>query len=746
MPPVGKPGFSKKAAITQRWGWAKRKFIDSLYEDGASLYGATQLWNKRRTELKKRGVTYPSESDIVIPPRGTRGPFDNDPERYNEHQHQPGEESPSGSFGDLNAADLREIDELERAYLESEIAQIDDAVKAQGAETHRDIHGKGYSKKFIKRPATPDSPEQEVLAPDTPTALHSKLRKVPDGNEDEVIPESPGTPMSGPRAGPSHAISSSSSSGGGSPPYAPEVMDISPPNTPAGGGAPGNNATHGQGGSGGGLAGAGNNTLFKGFAGSTKINCPKGHTYEQTYKRPFAIHTEFPAPTEDHAATIYTAVEYFHDRDAASIDGYGSGYVVADCDHGGVFVPYWFVEASMKEYDWNVPNDHIGYEVVEFGFNIPNLRLSVMNNDREEVTQVAPAPPADARMWMFVDTFNDYGIMNNHDVLKCTHSSKFTEEDIVVAEYDRYALPTLGARYFVLDPTVTEHMIHSQWTAGTGLVFSTDANSLYDMKRHPGYKEFTLSSVSMGMKYTPNSPMVRFPHPSTTSLDLGARIQDKSYTYTYAAGTPHVWQTITEQPLVQDTSTESQAIETAQYQFYCYNLSAYTKDLLTTDPISAVETAAKEQFGSLPVRVHTNPAVALPLTTANVRTSGRYDINDEGTWHSKHISKRPPIFTFGVHKELEDQSTGTKFWRYYCYGQVEYYVKIRWHVDPECTKPYLPIGIGGFYTQWDGGAAIKTNKVGRPQTVAARKLFRKRMYGHANSTAFERPSNTKLHF
>lgn len=515
-----------------------------------------------------------------------------------------------------------------------------------------------------------------------------------------------------------------------------------------GGGAPGNNATRGQGGTGGGLAGAGNNTLFNGFAGSTKPKDGEYFCYTDTYKRPFAIHSEFP--TVDYtagAAHMLRETQQTPDKGTALDEGYPSDYIEASCDHGGVFFPYWMVEASMKAQDWNKPNDHIGYEVVEYGFNVPNLRLSIMNNDRTEVTQVAPAPPADARMWIFVDTHNDYGLVRSYATNDVSHSNYFTEEDIIVENYERYQLPALGPRYFMLEPTVALHILQDRdWSGDDSSYFAYDPNSLYDMKRHPGYKEFILSEASIGMKYSPKSPMIRFPHPPQGSMDMTMRQSNLGQNFSCDASTDvailNMWQNVTA-PLI-DTNTntsEDDVLEDAMFQFYCSNLSAYTKDLLTTDPIAGVEKSARDMYGSLPMRAPVAGSVSLPLATSNIRSIGRYDINDEGSFHCSHVSKRPPIICIGVHKELEDQSDGPKFWRYYCYGQVEYTCRIKWHVDRKLAKPYLPIGLGGFYTEWTSGL-IDMTQVGRRQQLAARKNWRRTMFPHGKSTAYERPELT----
>lgn len=259
-----------------------------------------------------------------------------------------------------------------------------------------------------------------------------------------------------------------------------------------GGGFPGLNETMGLGGGGGGLAGAGNNEYFHGFAKSTVPRDPPDYEYVDTYRRPFQIHTEFQSPNPV-GATVYGNPVQFNDSTITAPFGYKTKKYKAEVTHNAIHIPYWIMEASMKDHDWNKPPDHIAYQLLEIGFDIPNLRLNIMNNPRSNVNDVAPAPPADARLWTFVDVNNDYGILQNMSTQDISHNQRFQLEDFIQADSTLYNLPYVPTRTLFLDAPVASQILHNRnWVYNDTTVTSTsqDPHDLYDMKRHPGYKEF----------------------------------------------------------------------------------------------------------------------------------------------------------------------------------------------------------------------------------------------------------------
>lgn len=482
-----------------------------------------------------------------------------------------------------------------------------------------------------------------------------------------------------------------------------------------------------MGGSGGGLAGAGNNTLFNGFGGYTK---PKGHvrkTMTETYKQTFAVHSTFPASTDSWEARLKMdrtkdKWDYFNDHPKQVAETYHG-----ECNHNGIFIPYTLMEASMQTCDWNKPNEFIGYKVKEIGFNIPNMRLAIMNNDRKNTEQVAPAPPSDARMWVFVDTFNDYGIPQpyNHD--KIQHNQWFTETDIVQADIPRYSLPLLGARHFEFDEAEAKIIAldrRFQLTTDHKYLISQNPDAIYDMKRHPNYHEFVLSDAQLGITYTPNAPIVQFPAPRYNHHTMEAMTTEKGAVWSAAhqiitAGSVenqvalHQWTTHYEDAMFKEGDDTKGTTDNS----YRYWLSC-NKHRMDFKPGYYQQPNDSNAADVNTMTINTGKGQMLPniqnaVANADLKERGSYNLarytpsgfnSNDDTVHIQGMTKRPPLFIIGVHKELEDRSTDVQFWRYYMFGQVEYSATIEWIIDLNRHKPYLPIGMGGVYNTTTIGA------------------------------------------
>lgn len=759
----------RKKRITQRWGWAKRTFLANQYRAGSSVFNANSLWARRRNWLRSRGVQWPEDIHTEAFRHGERDIFE---ENTYGGQEQPPDLQQEYDPNPKSTRDYsRQKDESDRAYYDRVSGYAQEDIELENIQEFLQEHANEFDEGFEdlgdievepiqadQQQHHQDSLEEFPFGHREPGETKhggTKAKKTKTGTSDVIEPD---IPMAD-KPGPSDSKKRKPDDGGDDDDE--EMPDITNGSDAGGEGSPGRNETMGMGGAGGGLAGAGNNAFFKGFAGSTKEHCPNDFSYVQTYKRPFAIHTEFVQEEgETLGASMTGPIDTTADSAVAAPLGFPTQYIKADCDHGGVHIPYFFMEASMKTRDWNKRNDHVAYKVEEFGFNVPNLRLSVMNNDRSDVTQVAPAPPADARMWVFVDINNDYGIPQSYSNESSSHNTFFTHEDILDPDGGDYNLPMLGRRSFLLDPTVAMTIKSDRaWELGITEWLSDDANALYDMKRHPGYHEFILSKAKMGLSYKPNSPIVRLPHMPQTSLDWGCRqpFLDDGNLWDMVNANPqldpprepqlHQWHSVYA-PYLQNTADDPNPATAmdGMINYYCANMSAYTKNIGDSLPMTAAQQTVHDQVGSEPVRPTGNPAVALNAASAITRTKGRYNVSDDGTHHSKHISKRPPIFTFGIHKELEDQPTGFKFWRYYCYGQVEYFCRIRWYVKPCLFKSYIPVGPGGLYTTFAANPAANETAYGRKGQLMARRPFRAGHKFMLNTTDKEAPESAQTTF
>lgn len=793
MPPRKRPseqiGKTRKEIIRQRWGWARRIFTANQQAAGQTWSEANKLWFRKRKNLRASRIDWPlgqhlgpfeltdfeklilkddpyisreeweADWELNSDDEGREleyHPFQTAEERYADWD--PTDEDLVGV--DRQIADALSLPDVDEDTIEaaSQIVNTppkhrqDQLIKAHKTSHEEDVlanlraetalqrqrvkdnlnkHYQKASADYIKGAGKHTAEKHKILAEDTEDDDEPPAKIIGDDVPETDLEDSqPASDMSQ-QAGPSNADGSPGSQ----------------MSAESGGLGPGQADTMGT--TGGGLAGAGNNTWFTGFARSTVPRCPPDYSYVDTYRRPFAIHTEFPQPTQNQGIIDLTPY-YTNDRNTAGPLGFPVEYAKLIFDHGGVNVPYDFMEASMKDCDWNKDNNHESWELLEFGFTIPNLRLSIMNNNKIDALAVAPAPPADARMWMFIDDENNYGNIHSYDLDDVTHSHYFTEEDIINPGITRYELPRVGARTLFVEPNIAAQIVGADatWDKVATAYSNDDANKIYDLKRHPSYREFVLSKggAMMSYSYKVNTPRVRLLHPPMTSLDFNYRESSNSYTWSSAQADAepwcHQWSVVTAPYLEnRDATGDDNPADMldGMAQFYCANLAAYTKQLGDTAGAQAAGTQISyDQVGSNPVRPPGNAAIATNAVNGVLRTTGRHNVDDNGSYHSPHISKRPPIFMFGVHKELEDRGDTPLFWRYYCYGQVEYYCKIKWNVKPCRFKAYLPIGLGGVYTN-------SSNPVdhGRKQQLEARRKYRQSHIMVGNSTMFESAQDKK---
>lgn len=659
---TGKGGAAYKY-VTGQWAKAKREYIKKQVEKGYGYSTAEQNWKRTRLHLKK-------STDPRLPPEHLfQGKDALPPSALLDNQAGPSTDGPRPIDEEERTAKARE-ERLERAkqarekYLDEVRKNQIETVDKRGAETAglSDQEEPPAAKKQVTIPDTSNSDSQDA----------QPLPNLPDDMPEQDIVDGDGGPG----------------------PIAPVGGGLGPGLADARGGLQG-----------GGLAGAGNNAFHHRFGGATQPRCPEDYTYVDTYKRSFMTHTNFPDVTDSIAATISTKPTLTMDALEPLNANFPTSMCKATMDHGGIFIPYWVVEASMKPCDWNKPLDHVAYEVVEYGFNIPNFRLNILNNDRATPEAVAQAPPADARMWMFVDTNNDYGIVETYDNSLVSHNYGFNNEEIIDADVKEYQLPRLGHRQLLLDPPIIGTIRQSGlWTQDGDEMQSDDANALYDLKRHPGYKEFILSEAKMGMSYQPNTPTIRLPHPAQTTLDLSCRQKDHWPDYrtmtNYGQDTLncHQWNT-TYDPLYQNQPQIDDVQKLGLLQYYAHTVGPLTSQITDTGAAGAgPDQQILDRYGDQGILMQ--PIASLDADLAGrtrTRKYGRPNVSDDGKWVGKAHSKRPPIFMFGIHKELEYRAK-PEFWQYWGYGQVEYYVKIKWHVQPCKFPSYIPIGLGGVWT------------------------------------------------
>lgn len=672
------------------WGITKAKFIKNLVDKGQPRLRAEHNWRKERQRLRDHGVQFPRAHLI--------------------DQYLQNVPDPEG---------FAFIDDEEQEEILKWADKVDRDERIKKAKKQHD----DFRNKYNEGVTAEDEEEQTTMAaaPQMEPPKMDTNEKPPNQKKRKVV-----------QAG------------------------FEDPATYGGGGEAAGEAET-RGGQGGGLAGAGNNTLFKGFGKSTVPDYPEDYSYVDYYTRPFATHTLFPEPSS-HGATFRDTSKDWPDKSSTN---WNNNRYRMSCDHGGILIPYTIMEASMLTADWNKPPDHLAYKVEEFGFDIPNLRLSIMNNDRASVEEVAPAPPADARMWMFIDTNNDYGHAINHEPADIAHNKFFSIEDIVTTEVGDYNLPVVGERTWLTDgPTGNQILTDRRWyqpdAASTDMT-ADDPNTAYNLKRHPGYHEFTLSNASLGMSYKCNAPKIRLPSSSMDSImsewrmpDAGQNMwnqDDVTQVGTAARQQIHQWQTVQDEYLSNQGNPEDDDAKWQTQGLVAYYLSTIVEhgnQINTTNPMNTAEQNNINALGSQQYMRAPEPVTGMTLGIAipNIRTrnSGRPSVSDNGKVHAKHFSKRPPIFMFGVHKELEYRSSGAEIWRYAAYGQINYWAKIRWYVQPSRYPIYHNIGLGGVLNVGD----ITDSVDGRKKNWVAQKAFRhtsRPIFDSTNWEAIEIPNS-----
>nr|QKE55004.1 MAG: hypothetical protein [Parvoviridae sp.] len=713
----GGAGYKK---MTEVWGRARTSFIRSQMAKGRTRTQAIENWNKTRKELKEQNINYPPTS------------------LYDGNM---------STMTDEEQADYRRRERLHKAQQQKEEFQNrerDERARRRGGNLdEQDPQLPGGSNNDTPRAQAPE--EVETPSGQEVNFENADFQLITDAEQAE-LDELLGTHTIPNRA---NDLDEMGGRGQAQPPAElPAPGARRPAADSVSGDSPGENENMGKGGGGGGLAGAGNNQFFHGFAKSTIPRDPEDYTYVDTYRRPFQVHTQFPDPY-DVQAKITTRPVPWIDEPTGSGLGYNGQFNIGEVTSSAIYIPYWVREASMKTHDWNKPADHVAYQVVEYGFDCPNMRLNILNNTKETPEDVAPAPPADARMWTFVDIHNDYGIPVPQDPAKVQHNQYFTLEDMLSENVADYSLPQLGTRYLALDTAVAATIGQSRhwYVSGDKSQYLTgDHNNLYDMKRHPGYKEFILSEASFGASYKPNSPIVRLPMPAMQSLDMGVRqsgtgaMDPENGVFSLST-----WQNVNKQDYLEslgrpEPTLPIQTTNRGQTNYYILNQSALFNDQRDSEEASASWQAGIDQYSDKQVRPPGNAAIIGQGPLAKVRTMGRSDVSDDGKHFSKCLCDRPPLFLIGIYKELEYRTT-PKFWRYYMYGQVNYWCKIKWFVQPNRTKVYLPIGLGGVYTT--GSYDLVNSKETRKTMLEDKYKYRYTMKPLLNSTAYEKAATPR---
>lgn len=582
-----------KAALTRAWGRAKTAFLKTKKDQGYGPDLALTEWRKERNRLKAANVNFPNIKDYLRP-----------------------------ILPAVEAAEFDQLsdDQINQLFAEDVFADTGEpATGAAGAggAAHGNRDEPGPSGTARKRPGPGGSEGENSAVPPKKTNMATGGRQ-----GDEAHMETGDTGETGGGVGQPGAM-----------------------------GGQRHGETDTTGGNGGGLAGAGNNMFFDRFGQFSKDPCPDTYKYTRTYRRAFCTNTFFPNGSDANEAAIGPLLST-KDVTAAEAAGFPSKFRKMAFTHRGICIPYLWVEASMQPCDWNVPPDHLAYRVKRIGFNCPNMKLSVYNNDRTEVTQVAPAPPSDARLWQFIDTDNEYGVPQSYNVNDMAHNKMFTKEDFVDGNIDDYKMPIMGIRTLFLTDRQAKAIVNGdrRWgytalPSGDWAAAAADANAAFNLKKHKNYKEFTLNNSKFGMSYVPNAPIVRLPHKENTNITMTVRQPMIENPDNYFQMNSSDW--CTQWKFNSCYLSENLAVAPyddltlGEVNYYQEGESAYFQTVVDTDPLAADQQRMHNIWKAEQVRPAPNSAISQDYMKSVVRTTGRGNIDDSGrqkkrAWLTEH--------------------------------------------------------------------------------------------------------------
>lgn len=759
-------GKIDKQKITVAWGRAKTEYIRKTMARGRTKVQAEENWKQQRKLLKDKNINFPPKELWQL----AQSPVKK-------------QTMPTGEKDDSNAWMTEELDRIERQ--EKMMRNLQDRMKAyKGADdnfadaAYDALHGLltptkgGPAQTSTPKGAGPvESPEHRkvrynldseidetvVLDQEDNSYIDDSVNLLSSFEEDSdgdstMTSKRPATGDGG--AGPSKFQAtepgpSQQSDTLNSTPI--DVMDTSAVEAggqTTGGGdiatTPGLNETKNRGGGGGGLSGAGNNQFFHKWGGITIERDPESFTYVDTYKRTYEIFTQMPTlTTQERGSIIMDDSQQTKDGTDAGKKGFPVNYLEARWNHGGLTVPYWYREASMHNHDWNKDANHLAYELVEVGWDMPNATLNIYNNDRDNTTEVSPAPPGNARMWQFLDLDQDYGIPGVQNI--GPHNEKFTLEDYVDADVSKYQLPQLGQRTLPLSHGHATAILSNQgWTLNdaTRAWVHPSPNAVYNMKQKKGYQEFILSEAKLGMSYKPAPVTVRLPHTPQATVDFNARQQyTTSVDMTKNEPALTIWPLWNDQLILENGVENDRVVDDALLSYYNSALGpAYSQQIRDNLTFDQGRQNVINSVGDQQVRPQGNAAVSAEAALATVRDVSHWRRTDDGTVFQNHICKRPPVFCFGVYKQIEYRSVSQALWKYFLSGQITYWSKIRWHVQPMRVHPHMNIGLGGVWTSIHV-SDLTTVLQNRQTMLNSRAMYRETSKPILKSTCIEKPQN-----
>lgn len=687
----------RRRAITQLWGQFKRLTLAALQAHyNIDRNKAEDLWKNYRDALPRNAVpTYYQIGaatsgeivvDVINAQPGDDEQIESDPDIDNFNPEDAIEDAELAELSKNEEENLQYLlnlrEQVQEEALQPELPQEEDKTDGEPPAKKNKSGGKGGPAKKSKPPAEGDQQQPSTSGASTSGEMSAGAsapkRKKGDSTEDGQE----------------------------------EITDSDKR-------APGTSDSAGLAGEGG-TSGGGGNSFWRGLGGHTHEEDPGYYSKSQRYCRSYHIHGNF-ADAKPYAAIDFTKTDF------GSATTEFNTVVEASCNHGCFSVPYWWRECAMRACDWNVQAHCVGYKIKKFGFEIKNMRMEVLNNDKTNADAVASAPPPEVRMFTFTDSDHSYGMASDNPETVYEHSNFFTDED--ARDHTKAGLPVQLNRYFMLPANDAASMLDRGWKqdAPTSNKYTNiDPNYLFNFKRHKSYRETLCKDARMGLEYTPMNVFIPFPRaaiysPTMTNF-IPAVLASKAAWNATAKLTE--WPTHHQDGYITNSSGD---LNEAKVNYW--NQRSLNRDTQDTDVMTANQKRTFASYGKGPI-VETWLAAEgdLSSTTYNYRKFKAKDYANavdcrrtfSGRFAAKMNSERPPLFYFGIYPEYEIQSGSINQWRYYMCAQVEYHCEIEWIFHDGLYPMYWPIGRYGRYAEvtYTGTVAtVPANCILRPELL-----------------------------
>ncbi|GFR75904.1 hypothetical protein ElyMa_000467900 [Elysia marginata] len=411
-------------------------------------------------------------------------------------------------------------------------------------------------------------------------------------------------------------------------------------------------------------------------------------TYRKTYSKTFKSYCKFDGVKK---ANVNTKA--------------GQTDVTVTINHGGHTFPYWRRNASTCEEDFHQPPNVIGFRCATMGFNVRRMEVAVCPNDRTSDHEVPMTPPTTTQMWMFVDTNKDYGVPQIHQTTN--HDTSFGSHNYDFNNYHEGEIPTMPDRLQVWDKQMLLELNRTQnsYNHTTDVFTTTSPYDIYDLKRHPGYRELDATeATSFSMDYSPtNTGFTFFPHRQVADLSgyrgaTGIRKDEDMEKYT-------------------DTADLTDMVDWPINFIHTDKAHKRVKSSNDGQTISQLHLAYLQQKSGRNGKMdNDNLEFRQPMQQYTYHKTGSqdmlvfnpaYDSNNGSYTVSEFLVKgvspdgkvqdctdRPPYFMFGIHPDFERKASGIHPYNYFANVNVTYYSVVEWLIATP-TPSYIPLGPAG---------------------------------------------------